>query len=250
MFHYEISGQGTPVIFIHGFMENTTMWHTVGRIPGIQRVTIDLFGHGKSIFTEGVSSDDGMEWLATKVIEIIDYLKFPCVQLVGHSLGGYVALEIFKTIPERVEHVTLLHSHPWEDNEDKKADRLRVAHLVQTKASTFIREAIPNLFFRPMDHVQDVDRYQQMALEMNPHAISWSSLAMRNRKNHTSTILEHPDRFTFVQGKYDPLIPLEKVKAFTSENNISLIVLENSAHMGMVEETQNCMDILEMILIE
>ncbi len=250
MFHYEISGQGTQVVFIHGFMENTTMWHTVNRIPGIQRINIDLFGHGKSVFTEGVPSDDGMAWMASKVIEIIDHLKLPCVQLVGHSLGGYVALEVFKAIPERIEHVTLLHSHPWEDSEDKKSDRLRVAHLVQTKASTFIREAIPNLFFRPMDHVQDVDRYQQMALEMNPQAIAWSAMAMRNRKDHTSTISRNPERFTFVHGKYDPLIPLEKVSEFTSENNVSLIVLGNSAHMGMVEETQKCMDILEMILVE
>jgi len=250
MFHYEISGQGTPVVFIHGFMENSMMWQTVGRIPGIQRISIDLFGHGRSAFTESVSSDDGMAWLASKVIEILDYLKLPCVQLVGHSLGGYVALEVFSAIPDRIEHVTLLHSHPWEDSSDKKADRLRVAHLVQTKASTFIREAIPNLFFRPMDHVQDVDRYQQMALEMNPYAISWSAMAMRNRKDHTLTISRNPERFTFVQGKYDPLIPLEKVREFTSENDISLLVLENSAHMGMVEEPQRCMDILEMILVE
>jgi len=250
MFHYEISGQGTPVVFIHGFMENAGMWNTVGRIPGVQRIAVDLFGHGKTPFSDDVSSEEGMKWMASKVIEIIDHLKLPCVQLVGHSLGGYVALEIFSAIPERIEHVTLLHSHPWEDNEDKKADRLRVAHLVQTKASTFIREAIPNLFFRPMDHVQDVDRYQQMALEMNPKAIAWSALAMRSRKDHTRTISGNADRFTLVHGKYDPLIPLEKVREFTSENAISLILLENSAHMGMVEETQNCMNILEMILVE
>lgn len=250
MFHYEVSGQGTPVIFIHGFMENNSMWQTVARIPGVQRISIDLFGHGKTPYSENVSAENGIQWMASQVIEIIHQLELPCVQLVGHSLGGYVALEVLKALPERVEHVTLLHSHPWEDNEDKKSDRLRVAQLVITKASTFIREAIPNLFFRPMDHVQEVDRYQQMALEMNPNAIGWAALAMRNRKDNTQTILNYPERLTFVHGKYDPLIPLEKVRAFANENQISLIVLENSAHMGMVEEPQRCTDILEMILVE
>ena len=250
MFHYEIHGHGTPVVFIHGFMENSTMWNTIQRIPGVQAINIDLFGHGKTPYSDGIHAENGIQWLAGKVIEIIDHLKLSCVQVVGHSLGGYVALEIFKAIPERIEHITLLHSHPWEDSEDKKSDRLRVAQLVLTKASTFIREAIPNLFFRPMDHVQQVDRYQQMALEMNPQAISWTALAMRGRLDHANTISTNPDRFTFIQGNYDPLIPIQQVKDFTGSKGVSFIIMENSAHMSMVEETQNCIDVLEMILVE
>lgn len=247
MFHYEVSGTGTPVIFIHGFMENTRMWDDMKTIAGIQAICVDLFGHGKTGIDSGKSAIGDQ---AEEILRIIEFLGFQSVQIVGHSLGGYVALEAFRRYPEKIEHVTLLHSHPWADTEERKKDRERVAELVLTKASTFIREAIPNLFHAPETLQETVDAYIGFALEMRPEAISATSLAMKDRSDQTVIMQQHPERFTFIQGEYDPLISYPKVVEFTEKTGISLLVLENSAHMGQVEETTQCKALLQTVLVE
>lgn len=250
MLYHEISGSGTPVVFLHGFMESTPMWNVVKKIPGVRAISIDLNGHGKSTLSHPHSPFPSIELMAAEIVEVLNELNLPMFQIVGHSLGGYVALEVFKLIPNRIEHITLFHSHPWKDSEEKQLDRERVAELVQTKANIFIREAIPNLFFQPENHSIAVDYYIHMANGMKPEAIAWAARAMKNRSDNTALLKNHPERFTIVQGKYDKLIPCEAIKHFCEKNDISLMMLQNSGHMGHVEETERCLDILETILVE
>lgn len=250
MLYYEITGSGTPVVFLHGFMESTAMWNVVKQIPGVRAISIDLNGHGKSELSHPHSPFPSIELMAEEVVEVLNELNFSTVQLVGHSLGGYVALEVFKLIPSQIEHITLFHSHPWKDSEEKQLDRERVAELVQTKANIFVREAIPNLFYQPENHSIAVEYYIQMANSMKPAAIAWSSRAMKNRSDNSELVKNHPERFTIVQGKFDKLIPYNKIQEYCTENEISLMVLAMSGHMGHIEETERFSDILETILIE
>lgn len=250
MLYYEISGSGTPVVFLHGFMESTTMWNVVKQIPGVRAISIDLNGHGKSGLSHPHSPFPSIELMAAEVVEVLNELNFPAVQLVGHSLGGYVALEVFKLIPNHIEHITLFHSHPWKDSEEKQLDRERVAELVQTKTNIFVREAIPNLFYQPEKHRIAVEFYIELANQMKPQAIAWASRAMKNRSDNSDLLKNDPERFTIVQGKYDKLIPHDKIREFCSENEISFMALSNSGHMGHVEETERFLEVLETILIE
>lgn len=248
MLHFEVKGSGVPVVFLHGFMEDTSMWNNLDRLKGIQSILVDLNGHGKSELVN--APEPSVELMAQQVIGIIQSIQLSTVQLVGHSLGGYVAIEIFNQVPEMIEHITLFHSHPWSDSSEKKLDRERVANLVMTKASTFIREAIPNLFFEPAKHSDAIRHYIDIACKMDPEAIAWSSRAMKNRKSNEQTLKNHPDRFTIVQGKHDKLIPYRAISDLCNSSSVSLMVLENSAHMGHVEETGRYLEILETILIE
>ena len=248
MLYFEVKGSGVPVVFLHGFMEDTSMWNNLDQLNGIQAILVDLNGHGKSQLVD--NPEPSVTSMAKQVIEVIESIQLSTVQLVGHSLGGYVAIEVFNQVPDLIEHITLFHSHPWSDSGEKKLDRERVANLVMTKASTFAREAIPNLFFEPEKHIDTIRQYIEIACRMDPKAIAWSSRAMKNRKGNEQTLKNHPERFTIVQGKHDKLIPYQAISDFCNTNSVSLMVLENSAHMGHVEETGRYLEIIETILIE
>lgn len=242
--HFEIHGTGTPVIFLHGFMENATMWHDLAKRLPVTAICVDLPGHGKS--TDFPGEPITIERAADLVWELIEANNWQQAQIVGHSMGGYVALELIRKHPE-FEHVYLLHSHPWADSESKKLDRNRVIDLVQEKAAVFIQEAIPNLFWQK-DRVEAIQLYKQVALTMHPKAIAHAAQAMRDRRDNAHLVLQNKDRFTFIQGRYDSLIPKMDVLSFCLNNSVNYIELSHSGHMGQVEELETLSAILSELL--
>lgn len=146
MLAYEIIGTGKPVVFIHGFLESSTMWKVFPlERMGFQCVLIDLPGHGRSTHKHYTSFQEIALEIDTllKQLNIIDY------GIVGHSLGGYVGIELHKLAGIKA-YLILFHSNFWEDDAKKKEDRNRVIELVQKNKRRFIREAIPNLFMENM----------------------------------------------------------------------------------------------------
>lgn len=243
--NYRISGNGDPVLFLHGFMEDLSMWdHLTANIP-VRAIAIDLTGHGKSQLTDTVPSIDTM---AEQVMNLVEELGVKNAQIVGHSLGGYVALELMKRNP-LFEHATLFHSHPWEDAPSKKTDRNRVIELVKEKAAFFIQEAIPNLFFK-RDLTPIIEHYIQIAKKMSPEAIAWSAAAMRDRNDLSDLMIEQASRFTLIQGEHDALISKSHTSSFCKSSGINYIEIESCGHMGHEEQPQKTQTILETILIQ
>ncbi len=245
LLNYRISGNGSPVVFLHGFMEDYSMWdELIPHLP-VKAVCIDLTGHGKSpIDFDATPSILSMAKEVEKVI-LHEKLKHPIV--VGHSMGGYVGLELMKLLPG-LEHLVLFHSHPWSDSEDKKRDRERVANLVLTKASVFIREAIPNLFHDPSKMENAIAHYIQLAEQMEPKSIAWSALAMKNRFDLAYLMEKNPEKFTVISGQNDKLIQVGLLDSFCKQNKISSIVFPNVGHMSHEENREEVIQLLNTIL--
>ena len=86
-----------------------------------------------------------LSYPAKEVLSLINSLDVDRYHVVGHSLGGYIALRIKKEDP-RCEKVVLKFKY-WEDNANKKKDRIRVADVVFKSKNIFINQALP-LFFK------------------------------------------------------------------------------------------------------
>lgn len=244
LLNYRIFGNGSPVVFLHGFMEDYSMWdELIPHLP-VQAVCIDLPGHGKSpVDFDAVPSILSMAKEVEKIIRH-ENLKHPII--VGHSMGGYVGLELLKLHPG-AEHLVLFHSHPWSDSEEKKRDRERVAHLVLTKAPVFIREAIPNLFSDPSKMKPAIEHYIRIAEQMDPKAIAWASLAMKNRFDLAYLMEKNPEKFTVISGQNDQLIQVAQLDAFCKQNKISSITLPHVGHMAHEENREEVIQLLNTI---
>lgn len=244
--HCRIFGNGDPVVFLHGFMEDASMWDEI--IPHFAHKTcilVDLHGHGKSFFDPELPRE--ISTMAQQVRSTLDQLSISSYQLVGHSLGGYVGCELLKTDP-LLEHLILFHSHPWPDSPAKKTDRDRVSHLVQTKSVFFIREAIPNLFAFPEEQPEAIKAYCAIAEQMNPEAIAWSTIAMRNRDSSEQLLIDRAENVSIIQGQLDPLIPNLQLRSFAEEHNIGFYEIARCGHMGQVEALAESLTLLSVIL--
>src|ERR1700736_5322678 len=95
-------GAGVPVVLLHGFPLDRTVWDeqlAALAAAGARAIAIDLRGCGESEPSDGPAL---MEALAGDVAGVLDVLNVERAALVGHSIGGYVALAFFRMYEERV----------------------------------------------------------------------------------------------------------------------------------------------------
>src|SRR4051794_38118728 len=101
--------QAATILFVHGLMSSSQTWaEQARRLAGRFRVIApDLFGHGKS---EKPSGDYSLGSHAATLRDLIDALDVSSVTVVGHSLGGGVALQFAYLFPDRVDALVLVSS--------------------------------------------------------------------------------------------------------------------------------------------
>lgn len=241
MLHYRSFGEGETFVFLHGFLESSTMWDY---LPLHQLNThcifIDLPGHGKSPLTD-TAEIPSIRFMAQQVLEVLNALNVSKFSIVGHSLGAYVGLELCQFVP--CQKLIFLNSNCWSDDEQKRRDRLRVADLVYTAKNHFVREAIPGLFARPADFQKEINELIEESNHMNADAIAYAALAMRERLDYTQEVLANPMRYVFIHGALDTLISSEQLTSRLP--GIRIHFLPNAGHMSHMESSEEVFELLK-----
>lgn len=142
---YRKMGSGPVLVLLHGFPMSSSVWYNVREqlSDAYTLIMPDFPGSGNSILEKETS----IEEMADCLNAILTHEKAEKVVVAGHSMGGYVALAFAGKYPGKVAGLTLVHSTPLPDNDDKKNMRLRSIELIRKGGKTgFIRQIIPNLF--------------------------------------------------------------------------------------------------------
>ena len=109
-FHYIISGEGTPLVMIHGLGGNLAVWHLniIPRLPHrFRTLTYDLRGHGYSdVPPAGYAADD----MCHDLEQLLDALEIQRCVLMGHSYGADIALYFALLHPQRTERVVAIEA--------------------------------------------------------------------------------------------------------------------------------------------
>lgn len=241
---YRMSGNGHPVVFLHGFLESSTMWNTLdlSLIP-IQCIKIDLPGHGASALED--DQIPSITYMAKAVIRTLEYLGINHCSIVGHSMGGYVALEMM-SLGFNIDRLVLFHSSFWSDSKLRQQDRVRVADLVFKAKSLFLQQAIPNLFYNKDNFEDPINQLIKEANEMEAMNIAYASLAMRNRSNHTALIQMNASRTFVIQGLNDPVVLQEDMVRLLPEG-VRYYELNECGHMGHIEKPTDVISVLTEI---
>lgn len=197
-------------------------------------ILVDLPGHGLSALDDR-DEPPSLHYYAEKVKGCLRNLNVLEYHIVGHSMGGYVAL-ILKESDPGCKKVVLLNSNFWDDSEQKKRDRIRVADLAFSAKEHLIRNAIPGLFVRPNDFKIEIFSLIEEALRLESEAIAFAALAMRNRENMRRLIKKYLEDFLIVHGAKDPLVSCELLEEKLFGLNIHTIILEHAGHMAHLEE--------------
>lgn len=247
MLNFEIIGTGHPVIFLHGFMESNTMWKKLLDFPfPFQCILIELPGHGKS---ENLDDQEqpSLNYYSDEVIHVIEHLQLTSFDCVGHSMGGYVALQL-KNRLAYCRKVVLLNSNFWSDSIDKKRDRVRVADIVLKNKDLFIGEAIPNLYADKIQSIEDIQDLLIEAKSMSAFAISYASLAMSERTDYAQLLLNHEADFLIIQGALDKIVPVNLMLEKLNGIKINYKVIDGAGHMSHHEKTKEVASIISSFL--
>ena len=110
------------VVLLHGYLENMLVWDNFVPLlyKEVRVITLDIPGHGISEVKGEIHT---MDYLADTLAAALEKLGIEKATIVGHSMGGYVALAFAERHPDRTEGVVLLHSTPYADSEEKRRNR-------------------------------------------------------------------------------------------------------------------------------
>ena len=234
---YTDEGEGLPIIFIHGFCETHELWNDfISPFLKTNRViTLDLPGFGKSPLPSGEFSIDS---IGLMIIEWLKNIGISKAIFVGHSLGGYVALSIANQNPGIVAGLSLFHSTASADTEQKRISRNRVNDFVRKHGvAPYIKIYVPGLFVQK-NHPALLKIYE-MSLKTDPKTLILYSNSMKVRSERSLVLKRYSYPVQIIAGLKDTLIPVNDLKEqVTFSSNSELILLEHSAHMGMIEERE------------
>ena len=117
--HFSSEGKGNVVVLIHGFLENRTMWKDIVPILAKKNrvITIDLLGHGE---TDCLGYVHTMEEQAKVTKTVLNHLKLRKYTLIGHSMGGYIALAFADLFPKTIKGLCLMNSTYKNDDDELK----------------------------------------------------------------------------------------------------------------------------------
>ncbi len=246
MLHYEIKGhQEENLVLLHGFMENSEMWDKMEEklIENFRLILIDLPGHGKS---DDCIETNTMEWMSEMVNETLDAINIPIFHLLGHSMGGYVALAYAEAYPYKLKSLGLFFSNFLEDDPEKKNIREKSLRVIQENFPAYANAGIHNLFAERDRELlrSEIEMAEKMALETPINGVLASVRGMIVRKDRSQVLQLFQDKVLLILGKYDNAMPLDKILHHIPPNsNISCYILP-CGHMGHLEKPDICSQII------
>jgi 3-oxoadipate enol-lactonase len=229
---YSRRGKGTPLVLIHGFPLDGSSWDEVlSLLEGqFDLIVPDLRGFGGSTT---IQSPYHISDMAQDVAGLLNHLGIEKSAVVGHSMGGYVALAFAKKFPKRVSGLGLVSSQAAGDPPERKEGRYKTAEDVAQKGVNVVVEAItPKL--SADEGVQKV--VWGMIGRQSPDGIIGALKAMAEREDLTSILSSFSFPVVLVHGDADALIPIDRareIKALVPSANLT--ELQGIGHMPMME---------------
>jgi pimeloyl-ACP methyl ester carboxylesterase len=237
--NYTDLGGGPVIVLLHGYLESSEVWNGfMGKLAkGFRVIAVDLPGHGMSDIYGEVHT---MEFMATAVNELIIRLGVERVFLTGHSLGGYVTLAFLELFPERLSGYCLFHSQPFPDSEEAIGKREREICIVKAGKKDLMYPDNVTRMFAPsnLESFSDaLDRSKEIASAIPADGIIAVLKGMIERPSRLALMEEGRVPCLWILGSMDSYIPC---KIIISEVklpvNASVVILNNSGHMGFIEE--------------
>jgi pimeloyl-ACP methyl ester carboxylesterase len=245
---YTDNGQGNAIVFLHGFLENKTMWKDyVSFFTDQYRViTIDLLGHGQS---DCLGYIHEMEDNAHVVQEVLAHLKIEKATILGHSMGGYVGLAFAELYPAAIKKLVLINSTAREDSPEKKTNRSRAIKAVKQNYIAFVSLAIANLFSENnrTKFTKEIERAKLHALKTPLQGIIASLEGMKIRKDRETLLQKNLFPVLLVLGKKDPVLNYEETISQVEDTTAELVSFEDG-HMSPIENKEELKIVLSHFL--
>lgn len=231
--HHTARGEGPVVVLLHGFCETHKIWdHILPVLPGNYHYILpDIPGFGESPLPEQPVTMEGtagmlLDWLHEK--DINEFI------LIGHSMGGYIALAMAKRAGQECIGLGLFHSTAAADSPEKKENRIKSARFIHEHGNeAFFKTFIPGLYHRtgPWE-----DRVSEMVRKTPQESVVAWTLAMRDRPDSRDFLKTYSGKTLFIAGDKDEFIDAQAMRSQAEAAKDALFaLLPETGHLGMLE---------------
>jgi len=242
---YTTRGTGKVIILLHGYLESSEVWESFAAKLShkFMVISVDLPGHGLS---DTYGTTHTMEFMATAIKDLILNLGIKKVFLIGHSLGGYVALAFLELFPELLSGYCLFHSQPFADPPEVIEKRKREIDLVRAgKKNLMYPDNVEKMFARMnLDKFPEaLEHSKKIASKIPADGIIAVLNGMMARPSRLNLMEQSKVPCLWILGTMDNYIPCESIRSGVKMPlNAEVVILKNSGHLGFIEEEEKSLN--------
>jgi 3-oxoadipate enol-lactonase len=239
----KIGLSGIPVVFLHAFPVNQKMWFPqmdMLRKNNLDFVSVDYPGFGESpLIKNGMDMTDYGEI----IFDLLQQLDVRKAVFVGLSMGGYVALALFRKHRELFSGLVLANTRASSDSKEARNNRFRIIETLRKKGDpTFVYDLHTDKFFTPQTRQKNpalVSQVYQMMTEATVEGIIQAQQAMAERFDSIELLGEINIPVLIISGINDPIISLTETMEMAKKcPQASLEIIENAAHLSNLEKAE------------
>lgn len=248
---YTVKGSGEAVLWLHGLTLDSNIWEgfTDGSTEKYKHVLVDLPGTGKSA---NVAVPTTIEGFAEAVKTVLDAEGVDKATVIGHSMGGYIALALIDLYPGLVTRLCLFHSQPFADDATKKADRKKLMTFIgKNGTEPWMKEFYPGLFAEGNRQKlsSTIKLLIERGIQLKQTAVINTIEALKDRPDRAKVLENFTGPVLFIVGVEDASIAKNNSLAQLDIPDLSFVeMLDNVAHMGIFEAPKATKDAIYELL--
>ena len=238
---YSDQGTGLPIVFLHAFPLNRTMWagqeHALS--SQFRIITIDLRGHGESDaplwrYTLEQSADD--------VRVLLDHLSIRQAVFVGLSMGGYILFAFYRKYADRVNGLVLADTRAQADTAEGRDGRFQMAQTAHKAGPSAIADLMIPKLLSPMSIQTKLDLVQHVRAMIQGNQISGIAgdlMAMADRPDSVTLLSQITCPTQIIVGDLDQATPPSDAELLANRiSNARLAVIPQAAHLANLEQPE------------
>lgn len=232
-------GEGAPLVLLHAFPLNHQMWQPQLAVLGHRYhvLAFDYAGFGSSYWHPSTPADTAhIDELAHYIVDALDEYRIDTAAVAGLSMGGYLALALWRIAPHRINRLALCNTRAAADDDATKAARSRNAAIALEQGAEAIADImLPRLLSEFTGNgIKRIVR--DMAASAPTRTLANALLMMRERPDATP-LLPHITVPTLVIGAtHDPIIPAEESRAMAAQiPHCQTVIIDEVGHLSNLE---------------
>ncbi len=230
--HFKDHGEGKPVVLLHGLALDGSIWNEVVKLYADQArfIVPDLRGHGK---TSIGNANGSLEQFADDLFAMVNSLGLEKFTLVGHSMGGYIALAFAKKYPEKLEGLVMVTSNAQSDTPEKQESRLTEARLAMQSGMVAVAAPMAQELTRSNEIMHQVTPILERT---PPTGFANVQRAIASRNNNLELLKGLNIPMLAIAGGEDQLMKAEVSYEMVEASRLgSVVVLPGVGHLPMLE---------------
>lgn len=234
----DVRGEGLPVLFVHGFPLDRTMWrHQLAALRGCRRIAPDLWGPGAASAPPGGYS---VSRYADDMIAVLDGLNVQEAVVCGLSMGGYVVFELVRRHARRLKALVLADTRAEADSDEGKRARDEMAALAEAEGPRAVADRmLPRMLARATREEQPelVSEVRNMMERWSVPGLVGALGAMRDRPDSTETLVAIDVPALVLVGEEDQVTPpADAGRMAAAIRGARLVTIPAAGHLAPLEQ--------------